>query len=334
MPIVTWGINMGTMEYIKKTGLKKIIQAGIQHVIGLGRIQEEVDSLYYFLNTYCDITTIPPTKDENLRLMQLALVELLKIFDEICKQNNLTYWLDAGQLIGAIRHKGFIPWDDDLDVAMPREDYDKAYPLFKDILDKYGIIVNSGGLYDDFGYMQRIGFNYKTAETGVWLDVFPIDIIKAKKELSEDDTELNRAIKQYRHFYKRNEKRKSVELLSNQKKEIFSKYHNLTEGNVNHYLYAPEFMNTICLFKEEDIFPLRKHQYEGFEFSIPNNPLIYLKKEYGSDCMDFPRYGILHHNDPDGGNASTRAIRHNINMKDEIAYLQSVYDEICREHKV
>lgn len=323
---------MGALEYIKNIGVKQIIRNGIQHAIGLGRIQEEVDSLYYFLNNYCDITKIPPTKDESLRLMQLALLELLKIFDELCKQNNLTYWLDAGQLIGAIRHEGFIPWDDDLDVVMPRDDYDKMFPLFKSILKDYGIIVSPGGIYDDFGYMQRLGFNYKTAETGVWLDVFPIDIIKTNKELSFNNKELNSAFKKYRRYYKKNEKKKSVEQLTKKKKEIFSNYFNLTEGNFNYYLYSPEFLNTICIFSEEDIFPLKTHKYEGFEFPIPNNPYEYLKKQYGSDCMNFPRYGILHHNDPDGGNASTRAIRHNINMNDEIAYLQSVYEKICSKH--
>lgn len=62
-------------------------------------------------------------KENELRSCQLKQLEILKIFDRICRKHNLRYWIDGGTLLGAVRHKGFIPWDDDLDVAMPSEDY-------------------------------------------------------------------------------------------------------------------------------------------------------------------------------------------------------------------
>ena len=58
-------------------------------------------------------------KENELRSCQLKQLEILKIFDRICRKHNLRYWIDGGTLLGAVRHKGFIPWDDDLDVAMP-----------------------------------------------------------------------------------------------------------------------------------------------------------------------------------------------------------------------
>lgn len=61
----------------------------------------------------------------NLRKAQLRMFDMLVAFDKICKEHNLRYWLAAGTLIGAARHGGFIPWDDDLDVNMPREDANK-----------------------------------------------------------------------------------------------------------------------------------------------------------------------------------------------------------------
>ena len=63
----------------------------------------------------------PMTLDEQKKVMLNILVE----FAKFCDEHNLMYYLDAGTLIGAVRHKGFIPWDDDIDVNMPQKDYDK-----------------------------------------------------------------------------------------------------------------------------------------------------------------------------------------------------------------
>ena len=74
---------------------------------------------------YDDITKIPPSTGF-LREYQFALLYLLKEFDRICSENNIRYWLSGGTLLGAQRHKGFVPWDDDADVDMMRDDYEKA----------------------------------------------------------------------------------------------------------------------------------------------------------------------------------------------------------------
>lgn len=58
----------------------------------------------------------------NLRLAQLRMLKMLKFIDKVCNDNGLTYWLDSGTLLGAKRHGGFIPWDDDTDICMPRRD--------------------------------------------------------------------------------------------------------------------------------------------------------------------------------------------------------------------
>lgn len=72
-----------------------------------------------------------------VKLVQEKELELLKIFDKICKDNNLTYFALGGTLLGAVRHKGFIPWDDDMDLGMPREDYARFLTTVSKQLPEY-----------------------------------------------------------------------------------------------------------------------------------------------------------------------------------------------------
>ena len=67
-------------------------------------------------------------------------LELAEFFKGICKKNNLTYYIIGGTLLGAIRHKGFIPWDDDMDLAMPREDYEKFLHIMMQGNEKFKIV--------------------------------------------------------------------------------------------------------------------------------------------------------------------------------------------------
>ena len=75
-------------------------------------------------------------KPEVLRKAQLIMLDMLVEFDELCKKHHLKYWLDSGTLLGAVRHQGFIPWDDDIDLSMPLEDYNKLLELGPKALSK------------------------------------------------------------------------------------------------------------------------------------------------------------------------------------------------------
>lgn len=72
---------------------------------------------------------------EEFRRWQLKMLEILVYFRDFCLKHNLRFFLSAGTCIGAIRHKGFIPWDDDVDVIMPRKDYDKLFSLWNEFAD-------------------------------------------------------------------------------------------------------------------------------------------------------------------------------------------------------
>ena len=66
-----------------------------------------------------------------LRQIQLGALDALVEFDSVCKKNNIQYWLDSGTLLGAIRHGGFIPWDDDIDVCVLMRDYKRLLKCLK-----------------------------------------------------------------------------------------------------------------------------------------------------------------------------------------------------------
>jgi len=75
--------------------------------------------------------------------MQDKILDILKYFISVCEQNDLHYWLAAGTCLGALRHQGFIPWDDDLDVFMPREDYEKLWSLLGGKADSHYLLCRT-----------------------------------------------------------------------------------------------------------------------------------------------------------------------------------------------
>ena len=89
--------------------------------------------------------------DKELKKLQKIELDILIEFDKICKKNNLRYVLVGGTLIGAIRHKGFIPWDDDIDVSMPRKDYNKFIKIQEKELNHNKYYFQSMETNDKFG---------------------------------------------------------------------------------------------------------------------------------------------------------------------------------------
>lgn len=119
----------------------------------------------------------------NIRELQLRILETLKAVDNVCREHNLRYYIWAGTMIGAVRHKGFIPWDDDLDIAMPRPDYDRLIEHAAEWLPKpYEMVcAENDGVYPlpfakiqdaDTTLIERMHLKYLG---GIYLDVFPID---------------------------------------------------------------------------------------------------------------------------------------------------------------
>ena len=122
--------------------------------------------------------------------LQKKELAIFKAFAKVCEKHHLQYFLVGGSALGAIRHKGFIPWDDDIDVGMPREDYDKFMELQSEFegtpyfIQNYKsdpcYIYNYGKLRDSSTTFIENFYKNHRINHGVWVDIFPIDGFSTK----------------------------------------------------------------------------------------------------------------------------------------------------------
>ena len=123
--------------------------------------------------------------------LQVRLLDMMTWLDNFIRKNNLRYFVIGGTLLGAVRHKGFIPWDDDIDIALPRKDYEMLIDLLKKPIDNY--IIESPKNVDNEDYVYPYAKLYDIRTTlvekarnkivrGIFIDIFPLDGLGQTKE--------------------------------------------------------------------------------------------------------------------------------------------------------
>jgi lipopolysaccharide cholinephosphotransferase len=295
-------------------GIKPTFQKIIQKIIGVEDVKENINVLYYYLNLYHSTTSAPTAKDPELRILQLCDAQLLRIVAKKCEILGLNYWLDFGTLLGAVRHKGFIPWDDDMDISMPRNDYNRALSELKDELTPLGIT---------FCETDKIGVGYRHEETGIWLDILAKDDFNCDNNddsiLVSLDKKINRCKKSF------SGKRK----YTIEEKELIRMRYIGGDTGKNRYLYLmPEFnCAKNIIHPSEMVFPLKSIYFEGYSFNSPSNYDPYLKCIYGTNYMQFPQKDILHH-DLGRGPLSTWAKKSGVNMNEVLCELSSIANSL------
>lgn len=255
--------------------------------------QENV--FYQYKKDKIDITKVPPAQGL-LRDIQLANLALLKELAYVCEKNNFKYILDAGTLLGAVRHRRFIPWDDDIDILMFREDYEKFVSAFKNT-------TRNSDIYAEYHRDKDTNSQYfikikhkKCPFLGV--DIFPLDTYGKHLSLKEQLKATNKICKILKHLKKEinpnisNKETKTI-LTKTMKEKIL-----LSSANENgDFVYGVDFAHKLKnWFLDRDIvLPLRKIQFEDSKYTTVNKPKEFLKNIYG-DYMKYPnKMKILHY---------------------------------------
>ncbi|MFM1515470.1 LicD family protein [Helcococcus ovis] len=249
--------------------------------------------------------------------LQKIELEILKKIDEVCKKHNIKYWIDSGTLLGAVRHKGFIPWDDDIDIAMLREDYEKFLKVAqKDFGNEYFLQTkNTDKKYPLFYAKVRKNntsfvewaFRGLNMHHGIYVDVFIFDTLPLEntEKYVEKCIKLNRqGIRKYVPTVNKKPTFSSSFIIGWLKKKLarilfmfipakifdekinneFTKYAN--ESYNNKKLACLSF-NDPYYFYENNIFPTKTLKFEDYEFPVPNNYDEHLKTYYG-EYMEIP----------------------------------------------
>lgn len=253
-----------------------------------------------------------------LKLLQEIELENLRMLMEICEKNHLRYYLIGGSLLGAMRHRGFIPWDDDIDVGLPRPDYNRFVQIAKEYLPAHMDVKTMTSDPNYKCYFTRLINNKKkiywdhgqyTAVIGVWMDVFPLDGLPENpllRKMQVFRVKLNKALYKFTQIDYVSTNRTNRPLservlirfaqltrigrLMNADRRLEKLDQALQRYDYDASAYAWNFSG--CYGKREIVPHIqlggsRTAQFEGMQVSIPEAAEDYLTSIYG-DYMKLP----------------------------------------------
>lgn len=246
---------------------------------------------------------------EDLRHLQLVMLQIAKDIKKVCDENDIKYFLDSGSLLGAVRHGGFIPWDDDFDIGMTRENFEKFCKIGQEELgNKYFVQTWDSEKYygrplakvrlNNTQYIEASEQNNKINH-GIFVDILPYDKTTSKKAMvgyRKKLTRIRSLIYCKCGYY--NERSLPVRIITKvlslllNKKYLVKKYEELaTKFNKSNsgYLYAHTGTARLgtWIMPKDVITELEEIEFEDTTFSAPKNYDKYLKNAYG-DYMVLP----------------------------------------------
>ena len=260
----------------------------------------------------------PDNREQNrhlpeIRQAQLILLRMFKVFDAICRDHGLVYWLDGGSALGAFRHQGFIPWDDDIDIGMPRKDFEKLKKILPQQLP--GDMASQVSESDKHYYNNIVPLKirdklshiveprdhaYNNPFQGLFLDIFPYDFMPKYnlayysirtfiREVCDRPNMAKVAIKPSKrgfYFYKLLGCLIPVHIRLKLKKIILSK--NKPSSQV---MLGYDSGLTALTFDSDTFEPVKEMLFEDMMAFVPGKIEKYLGDKYG-DYMEIPPKGF------------------------------------------
>lgn len=248
--------------------------------------------------------------ENETRKLQLVILDMAKEILSLCEEYHIPYSLNGGTLLGAVRHKGFIPWDDDLDLCMCRKDYERFLVLCKKKLDPNKYYIQTPDVEKQYGFafakIRLLGteiiedFSKNVpVQNGIFIDIFPYDNLPEGKLARKLFLIVN-------HYYKNLDwvkcgygedaqkqkmSYKVIRFLSNfysmkqikaSRKRLIQKYN----GSDTKMMFISDYPTEIIPHAWME--NLKKYQFEDAQFFGMADSKKYLKHTYGADYMELP----------------------------------------------
>lgn len=254
----------------------------------------------------------------SLRDQQLLQIKMLESVNQFCKENDIEYFLIGGTALGAARHQGFIPWDDDIDIGMTRTNYDRFKLVAKkNICDNSFVQTTDTDKYSPYPYIKvrmngtrfvEWAVRKSKMHQGIYIDIFPYDKVPVDESLRK---------KQFNsvQFYSKFFARKKIPNMSRPNTNYFEVFKevlrntlrvplslipdriilNVLEKKMREYEFSDSNTYACLLFPEymvesmthNTLYPLKKAVFENALYPVPNDLHEYLTTHYG-DYMELP----------------------------------------------